>query len=121
MLMQMHKIISSEDFLELVRSKSEKIPYHRVYFCLKRMRLKSVFRQTVETMRFCISIHNMGLRITTSLIGALRNRSRSSVLETLHALGDKKCLTIVRSSKASGLQWIISALFLKYYNKVDDL
>jgi len=105
-----------EDTLELVRREASTIPTEQVYFALKKMRIKWIYTQTVETMRFCLAVHRLGLRVTSPLMAALRGNSESSVMETLHMLGDKKCLTLLRGSKKDRLQWIVSPIFLDHYD-----
>ena len=115
MQVQEQKKLSSEDVLGLINREVASVPYERVYYTLKQMRLKPLFHQTVDTMRLCLAIHNLGLRVTASLISTLRGCTRDNVLMSLHILGDKRCLTLLRGSRNRCSRWVVSADFLQKY------
>jgi len=118
---QEQKKLSAEDVLSLINREVASLPYERVYYALKRMRLKPLFQQTVETMRFCLAIHNLGLRVTASLISTLRGCTRDNVLTSLHILGDKRCLTLLRGSRNRCSRWVVSSDFLeKYVGEIEN-
>jgi len=109
--------LSAEDVLELTRREIAEIPYERVYYTLKMMRFKPLFPQTVEMMRLCLAVHRLGLRVTAFLIATLRDCTKENALTSLHILGDKKCLTLLRGSKEPWFQWIVSPDFLQHYGE----
>jgi len=113
---QAPKTVAVPDVLQLIRHEVETIPYERVFYALKEMMVKPVFQQTAETMRYCLAAHLQGLRITVPLLSSLRDRTPAVVTGTLHTLGDKNCLTLLRGSKNTCLQWIVSPTFLDHYN-----
>lgn len=114
---QLQRTVTIKDLHTLIRREASAIPYERVLYTLKEMRVKPVYSQTVETMRFCQALHQLGLRITVPLLSTLRNRTSRVVTGTLHILGDKNCLTLLRGSKKTLLQWIVSSMFLDHYNR----
>jgi len=105
-----------DDALELIQREAEAVPYERVYYALRRMRVNHVYEPTVETMRLCLALQKRGLRVTVPLIGALRKRTDTAAVSTLHTLGDKKCLTLIRGSNRLNLTWIVSPEFLRQYD-----
>lgn len=117
MEVQVQRRLSADDVLELTQQEAAEIPCERVYYTLKRMRLKPLFPQTIETMRLCLALHRLGLRVTAFIIAALRGCTKENALISLHILGDKKCLTLLRGSKKDCLQWIVSPDFLRNYGK----
>ena len=115
--LQVPRTVTVPDILQLIRHEAETIPYERVVYALKEMRVKPVFQQTAETMRYCLATHLQGLRITVPLLSLLRDRTPAVVTGTLHILGDKNCLTLLRGSNKNCLQWIVSPMFLDHYNR----
>jgi hypothetical protein len=110
------KPISVEGLSELVKREAAVIPFERVYFVLRKMRVKPLKKQTVETMRICLAIHQLGFPITVSMIAGLRGRGHGTTTGSLHVLGDKKCLTLLRGSRKRLSRWIVSPEFLRHFN-----
>ena len=119
-ILQVPKTVTVLDVLQLIRHEAETIPYERVFYTLKEMRVKPVFHQTTETMRVCLATHLQGLRITVPLLSTLRDRTPAVVTGTLHILGDKNCLTLLRGTRNIRLQWIVSLTFLEFYKGVRE-
>lgn len=115
--MQAVKTVRLESLPELVRREANRIPSERVYYAMKRMRLKRIIPQTVETMKLCLAAHKLGFFITARLIAELQNISPLTVLNKLHTLGDKKCLTLVRGGSRTASRWVVSAIFIKHYEE----
>ena len=114
---------SMTDFqaVELIRNQMEEIPIHRVYYTMKQMRIKPVTPKMVKRMRGCLSIHLMGLPITTRLLGEVLNRPSGGLPQPLHNLGDKNCLVLKRGSKRTGHEWVVHPVFMRHYNgEIDD-
>jgi len=91
------------------------IPPERVFFAMKKMRLKNIRPETVETMRYSLALHRLGLFVTTYLISNLRGISRISAVQLLHRLGDLKCLTLLRGGRRKMNRWLVSHAFLENY------
>jgi len=114
-LIQVQKPVAIEDVLELIWREAAAIPYERVYFTMKKMQVKPLKFQTVETMRLCLVIHRLGLSITAPMVAGLRSRKQNTATDALHILGDKKCLTLLRGSKKRFSRWIVSPRFLQHF------
>ena len=99
---------------------NERNPKPQSLFHHARDEVKEDLSWTVELMKACLAIHHSGLPITTELVAPLLGKNRIYLSAPLHGLGDKQCLTLVRSSESRGqghpLQWVINPLFIKYYN-----
>ena len=102
-----------EDALELIRQNAKEIPYHKVYFTLRLMKVKPIFKQTVETIRMILVLHGYNIPIKTDIIAKLTGKGRLSML---HTLGDKEILILKREDKHK-LEWILNPVFLKYYHE----
>jgi len=112
----MQKPISVKCFSEIVRREAAMIPYERVYFALRKMRVKPLKKQTAETMRICLAVHRLGFPITVPIVACLRGRGKCTTTDSLHVLGDKKCLTLLRGSRNRLSRWIVSPEFLRHFN-----
>ena len=110
------KPISIEGLSELIKRKVAMVPFECVYFVLRKMRVKPLKKQTVETMRICLAIHRLGFPITVSMVAGLRGRVQGTTTDSLHMLGDKKCLILLRGSRSRLSRWIVSPDFLRYFN-----
>ena len=115
--MQAVKTVRLESLPELIEREVDRIPNERVYYAMKRMHLKHILPQTVETMELCLAAHKLGFFITTKLIAELQNISSITVLSKLHTLGDKKCLILVRGGSRTASRWVVSATFIKHYEE----
>jgi len=82
---------------------------------MKKMQLKNIRLETVETMRYSLALHRLGLFVTAHLIMNLRDISHSSAIQLLHRLGDAKCLTLLRGGRRKMSRWIVSQAFLENY------
>jgi len=100
---------------EMIWREYEKIPPERVYFTMKKMQLKRIRSENVETMRFSLALHKLGIFVTTHLIASLRGISLTEALRHLHRLGDSKCLTLLRDGKGTANRWVVSSVFLESY------
>ena len=105
--------LNVEEALEWIRQKTEEIPYHKVYFTLRMMKVKSITKQTIETMRTILSLHEYNIPITTNIIESLTGKNRIAML---HTLGDKELLILKREDRRI-LEWIVNPIFLKYYHE----
>ena len=105
---------------EMIRLEYRKVPPERVYFTMKKMKVKRIRSETVETMRFSLALHKLGIFVTTHLIASLRGISEIEALRLLHRLGDVKCLTLLRDGKGgTANRWVVSSVFLESYGWED--
>jgi len=119
----MEHAIPQSQVVEMIHSQMEKIPTYKIYYTMKMMRVKPLVQTRVDKMRACFAISKVGLPITTHLLGWVlgigERRRRYGLVRVLHTLGDKQCLTLKRGSRV-GMgyphEWIVSALFRKYYD-----
>lgn len=103
-----------KQIINLLKNQVKQIPREKIYFTLRKLRVHPIRKETVEIMCICMALHNQGIPITTELMIHLRGvRSTTS----LHTLGDKKALTLLRpKSNPQFHKWIISDVFKNYYN-----
>jgi len=99
-----------------IRKLANEVPAERVYFTLRKLRVKPLPAKTVETVRLCLACQKLGLPITTNLLAALTKKDPKVICDALHILGDKKVLTIIRGSTTIYHRWLISQEFLNHWN-----
>jgi len=111
----MQKTVTLNQLEEMIIQEYMEIPPERVFFAMKKMRLKNIRPETVETMRYSLALHKLGLFVTTYLISNLRGISHSRAVQLLHRLGDLKCLTLLRGGRRKMNRWLVSQAFLENY------
>lgn len=115
------------ELIEMVRQEVEQVSYARVYYTLRLMRVRPVWKSHVEKVRVCLALQQLGIPITTHTVNAclppeLQSKSKC-IIVSLHNLGDKHILTLLRDAKMRSvkgmgnphLRWIVSPVFLKHY------
>jgi len=112
----MSETLTIEDFIRRIRKLRFDLDDEKIYFALRRMRIPHIRPESVETVAFCLALQSIGLRVTTALISALRNTTIANVRQTLHTLGDKGVLTMIRREKGR-MEWILNPTFLRFYNE----
>jgi len=68
----MQTAITLNQLRNMIRRKYEKIPPERVYFAMRKLRVRRIYPETVETMRYCLVLHKLGIYITSYLIADLK-------------------------------------------------
>lgn len=106
--------VTANEFIYELKRRADRIDNTRVYFVLRKMRLRPVRVHTVELVKLCIAINEAGLPITNTLMSSITNKTECNSNVTLHILGDRKILTILRDDKYMN-RWIISDMFKSYY------
>lgn len=113
--------ITQMQAIEILKNVMNDIPYYKVYFTMREMKIKGIFKKTVELMRACLAINHVGLPITTKLVSSLLDKGRQTATVSLHILGDKQCLTMIRRESSTGaglpIHWLVNPLFMKYFNR----
>jgi len=112
----MQKAVTLNQLEEMIIQEYERIPPERIFYTMKKMRLKRVYRETVETMRYSLALHKLGIFVTVHLIANLRGISYNRAIQLLHRLGDAKCLTLLRGGRRKMNRWIVSQVFLENYD-----
>ena len=111
--------MTDEEAFELIRNRVKEIDNTRVYFCLRTMKVKPISTKIVENMKICIAITEMKLPITLRLFSYLRGYkiTHQTLLGTLHTLGDKKVITLVRGDFKDWYtcRWLLGESFSKLY------
>ena len=116
--------VTEQQIIDMTQKLMKEMPYEKVYFTLKKMKQKPIFPSLVRKARACLALHQLGLPITTyTLEKVLGFKKRSGALGSLHNLGDRNILTLVRDrrpseSKIRGfpfLRWVLNPLFLRAY------
>ena len=106
---------SPEEIIDQIRDAMKEIPNHKIYFTLRSMRLKYVRKETVELVKACVILDEIGLPITISLISSILNIPESAATTRLHNLGDKHVLILHRQGSRT-FKWSLSNLFKKHYS-----
>jgi len=113
------KSITQMQGVELIKNRMGEIPRFKIYYTLRIMKAKPIRDETVDTMRACLAIHQMGLPITTDMLGATMGKTkgprRYNLSSRLHLLGDKNALVLRRGQRGRELSWHVSPTFLSYY------
>jgi hypothetical protein len=84
------------------------------------MRLRPIHETTVYLVKICIVLHEMGLPITSAMVCAIKGNSINAAVSTLHTLGDKHIINLVRTGgtnarKTEMLRWNLSETFKGMY------
>lgn len=112
----MNDELKMEDVIDLIHDKVQEVENFRVYYTMRDMKIKYITETTVNTVRYCIVLHELGLPITAQLISTLEGRTTQNLRNKLHTLGDKQILTMIRGADSSINRWILNPLFSnKYY------
>jgi hypothetical protein len=111
----MEQELAVEDVLALAREKAEEVDEAKVYFALRKMKLKHLTSSTVEAVKYAVALTELGLPITAPLMTALLRKVHVSVLAQLHNLGDKHILVLKRSDVGRRYEWVLSPVFHQHY------
>jgi len=111
----MSEPMSIEEIIKLIQDKHSEIENHRVYFSLRDMKLKFIRDITVDTVMYCIAIHELGLPITAQLIADMTDVTTQSIRNRLHNLGDKNVITLIRGSGYPVARWVLNPEFARRY------
>lgn len=110
--------ISLEEVVDLIKDRVQEIENYRVYYTMRGMKIRYIRDTTVDTVRYCIALQELGLPITAQLVSELEGTTTQSVRNKLHTLGDKHVLTMVRGTKSPVNRWVLNPMFTdKYYGE----
>lgn len=102
--------------LEKIREAIDKFENSTIYFTTKQMHVHRVSEQQIFAIKIFLALREAGIVIVTShLFMSLYGRSRAGSLQMLHELGDKGILTLVKNKKSGPLRYMLSTMFLEYY------
>jgi len=102
--------------IEYLMNIMDTIPNENVYGTMRSMKLKRIRTPSVDCMRACLALHQVGLPVTSRLVRNLLGKDRGTVLSMLHSLGDKHCLVLKRSDVLRNYyEWVVDPLFLEAY------
>lgn len=110
--------LNQDEALQLIREHAEKVDNGRVYYCLRKMNFKPLWRKAVENMKVCVALHELKLPITVELFAVVIQANRQNALSMLHILGDKKALMLRRGEKmfnGNKLLWMLGPNFIQHY------
>ena len=110
--------MNQEEVLNLIRDTAKSIDYDRVYYTLRKLRVKWLKPRTVEIMRLCLAIDKLGFTITTNLLNhlmGLQGRGKKNrTIQLLHTMGDKHLLVYVRENTPV-YRWKVSPLVTRQF------
>jgi len=110
----MSETLTVEELLRRIRRARFDIEEERVYFALRKMKVPYIAVASIETVAYCLALHQFGLKITVPLIAVLRNTSIANARRMLHTLGDKGVLTMIRRQSRQ-IEWVLNPTFLRAY------
>jgi hypothetical protein len=111
----MEQKLAVEDVLALAKEKAEEVDEAKVYFTLRKMKLKHLTSSTVEAVKYAVALTELGLPITAPLMTALLGKVHESVLAQLHNLGDRHILVLKRSDVGRHYEWALSPVLHQHY------
>jgi len=91
--------LSDKEVVELIRRVMDAVDDTRLHFELRRIRFRAT-RRTREYVKACMALVRLNLPITTSLVAAAVFSTESTVIQTLHTLGDKDLLVFWPTKRA---------------------
>ena len=103
----MEEGLKFEDVLALVQEKAKEVDETRVYYALRKMKLRFIMARTVKVVRYAVALTELGLPITASLMTSLLKKVPESVMAQLHGLGDKHVLLFKRLGSRR-YEWTLS-------------
>jgi hypothetical protein len=104
----------ADEALQVVRDESKRIENSTVYYEMRRWGARNVLPETVELMKMIIATDRMGLNITTSLMSILMDKQRSTIMTSLHQLGDKGFIILQKECLYNNNNyWKINKVFLQ--------
>lgn len=87
------------------------------YYTLRKMRIKVVSRETVESVKQLYALHHFGLPIDALRLAFLRRVTPGAALQMLHRFGDYNVLVVVRGSKIKELRYLLAPQFIDAIEK----
>jgi len=109
-----------EDVMAIIEKKAKEVEDERVYFTLRKMKLKYIKPATIEVIKRIIALDELGLPVTARFMSSLLKKPEQDMLEQLHILGDKHVLVLKRKT-GRYYEWILSDIFKQHYYKVTQL
>ena len=89
--------VSLEELLLRIKDEASKIEDTTIFYNLKEHKVCRITSETVETVKYVLAAQMAGLPYaTTDLVSTLRGVSKGTATTTLHILGDKKILLLLR-------------------------
>ncbi|RLI96063.1 MAG: hypothetical protein DRP00_05925 [Candidatus Aenigmatarchaeota archaeon] len=103
------KPYSIDEIIKLVKETMNSIDSVRLFYELRKKKIKFLRKTSLEVIRASIALHMLGLPITTTLLSAILGLDTQYIRVALHALGDKHVLILKREdygSRGYGYEWI---------------
>jgi len=114
----MNEALTVNDVLRLVHEEMDKIDEVRLFYELKKRKLKYVKLQQ-RILKVVIALAKMRLPITSCMVNAVFNYDRvNKVIPSLHNLGDKHLLVLKRVI-GRHYEWIPSPMLNQIINCLD--
>jgi len=108
----MSKMLTEKDLKDLVLKEIGKLNDVKIYYECKR--ISTYLSRSTKYVKVCIALTNLGLPINAYTVSFIVNRGISTVISSLHSLGDKNILLLKRN-RNKYFEWIIRPSF---YEKV---
>jgi hypothetical protein len=104
--------------LALAQEKAKEVDEARVYYTLRKMRLRFIRSSAVKVVKYAVALMELGLPITAPLMTTILKKVDKSVLAQLHNLGDRHVLVLKRLDSTC-YEWTLSGIFLKHYGSAE--
>jgi len=121
------KPYSIDEIIKLVRETMNSIDSVRLFYELRKKKIKFLRKRSLEVVRASIALHMLGLPITTSLLSVILSLDTQYIRVALHTLGDKHVLILKRDdygSRGYGYEWVpnpaVLGDFMKSIRKGDE-
>ena len=101
--------LSLDEVIRLVRETMVSIDPAKLYYELKKRKIKFIRERSLAITRAAISLHILGLPINTTVLSCVLDIDPQIIRSVMHTLGDKHVFTLKRGgygSKGYGYEWI---------------
>ena len=107
---------SIDIILDEIRANYDKIENFLIYYALRDYGARNIRDATRDTVKACVAIHKYGLPLTSSLVSAICGRPQQNVVNSLHILGDKYVVNMVKGESAGSgsYVWVVNETFLEH-------
>lgn len=102
-----------EDLLNELTERMKQIDETWLYYTTRKYKAKRIVG-SLDLLKAIIVLHEAKLSITSLLLSALINRDQSSIVASMHMLGDKHIVTLKRKLGNRHYEWLLNPQFEGY-------
>ena len=108
-MMTSNESLTLDQVISLVKDTMDSIDPAKLFYELKKKKVKFLRERSLEIARAAISLHILGLPINTTVLSCILDIDPQVIRSVMHTLGDKHVFTLKRGgygSKGYGYEWI---------------